>query len=117
MKDIIGYEGLYAITSCGRVWSYKRKMFLKPAPDKDGYLTVMLYKDKKRKNLKIHRLVGQAYIPNPDNKPQIHHIDEDKTHNYISNLCWVTGIENCNYGTRNKRLSEMKLRKEVIISV
>jgi hypothetical protein len=52
----------------------------------------------------VHRLVGEAYIPNPDDKPQINHKDENKSHNYIANLEWVTAKENCNYGTRNKRL-------------
>ena len=58
MKDIKGFEGLYAITSCGRVWGYKRKHFLKAKVDKDGYLYVILFKDSQHHTCKIHRLVA-----------------------------------------------------------
>ena len=57
MKDVVGYEGLYAVTSCGKVYSYKSKKFLKPLKDKDGYLQVNLHKDGEQKTYKIHRLV------------------------------------------------------------
>lgn len=102
MKDIKGYEGLYAITSCGKVWSYKSQKFLKPA-SVNGYLRVGLSKNNVREFYLIHRLVAEAYIPNPEGKPQVNHKDENKTHNYINNLEWATSKENCNYGTRNKR--------------
>lgn len=105
MKDIIGYEGLYAITSCGRVWGYKRKKFLKPIPDKDGYLKVNLCKNGVIKAHYIHRLVAAAYIPNPDNKPTVNHKDENKTHNWINNLGWMTMAEQNIYGTRLERVS------------
>ena len=106
MKDIKGYEGLYAITSCGKVWSYRAQKFLKPQKGKDGYLYVNLYKDEKGKKYAVHRLVAEAYIPNPDNKPQVNHKDENKEHNWIGNLCWATASENINYGTRNARVAE-----------
>lgn len=106
MKDIKGYEGLYAITSCGRVWSYKSNKFLKGTPDKDGYLKVTLVKEGQRVNFFIHRLVAQAYLPNPSNLPQINHRDECKQHNYINNLEWVTAKTNANYGSRNKRIGK-----------
>ena len=73
MKDIKGYEGLYAVTSCGRVWSYRRNKFLAPATIKSGYNYVNLYKDGKKKFCRVHRLVAEAYIPNPDNLPQVNH--------------------------------------------
>jgi hypothetical protein len=103
MKDIKGYEGLYAITSCGKVWSYKSNRFLKPFMHQKGYCCVALYKDGQRKNFRIHRLVAEAYIPNPEDKPQVNHKDEVKTHNYINNLEWMTAEENNNYGTHNER--------------
>ena len=95
MKDIKGYEGLYAVTSCGKIWSYRRQKFLKPAVNKNGYMYVFLSKDNTYKKHYIHRLVAEAYIPNIDNLPQVDHIDNDKTHNYVNNLQWITGRDNC----------------------
>ena len=65
MKDIKGYEGLYAVTSCGKVWSYRRKIFLSPSYDNNGYLMVNLSVGGNVKTKYIHRLVAEAYIPNP----------------------------------------------------
>lgn len=106
MKDIKGYEGLYAITSCGKVWSYRAQRFLKPKDNGTGYLIVGLWKEGKAEYRLVHRLVAEAYIPNPDNKPQVNHKDENKEHNWIGNLCWVSASENVNYGTRNARVAE-----------
>ena len=106
MKDICGYEGLYAITMTGRVWSYRRKKFLKQEADKDGYLMVILYKDGGRKGLKVHRLVAETYIPNPDNQPQVGHIDENPRNNCWDNLYWTNAKNNCNYGNRNEKISK-----------
>lgn len=119
MKDVVGFECLYGITSCGRVWSYKTNKFLKPGIGRKGYLRVKLYKDEKIFNKAIHRLVAQAYIDNPNNLPQVNHRDEQKDHNYISNLEWCDCIYNNNFGTRNKRLAEKhinnpKISKKVV---
>ena len=103
MKDIKGYEGLYAITTCGKVWSYRSKKFLRPSNDGRGYLFVGLCKNGTRKQYRIHRLVAEAYIPNPDNLPEVNHKDENKEHNYIGNLEWCDRKYNCNYGTRTER--------------
>lgn len=107
MKDIKNYEGLYAITSCGKVWSYRAKKFLK-SYDSRGYLKVRLCKNGEEKQFTVHRLVAEAYIPNPDpeHKKYINHKDEVKTHNWINNLEWVTLTENNNYGTRNERAAK-----------
>ena len=86
MKDIKNYEGLYAITSCGKVWSYRSKKFLKPGPAKNGYLQVGLIKDKETKRVLIHRLVAEAYLDNPNNYETVDHIDFDKTNNCLNNL-------------------------------
>lgn len=96
MKDIKGYEGLYAVTSCGRVWSYKSKKFLKPASIR-GYLAVTLYDEKVKKTKKIHKLVAEAYLlPPPKDmaNPQVDHIDGNKEHNYVNNLQWLSAAEN-----------------------
>ena len=93
MKDIKGYEGEYGITSCGKVQSYKSKKFLSPGIT-DGYSQVGLMKNGKRKYFYVHRLVAEAYIPNPNGYDTVDHIDGDKTHNYIKNLQWLPNIEN-----------------------
>ena len=102
MRDIKGYEGLYAVTSCGRVWSYRAKKFLKLRKNRDGYLLVNLYKDGKAKTYMIHRLVAEAYLPNQDNLPQVNHIDEDKSNNALPNLEWCDAAYNINYSKAKK---------------
>jgi hypothetical protein len=100
MKDILGYEGLYALTEEGKVWSYPSKkhrkgMFL--VPDlANGYFRVTLYKNKQAKRISIHRLVALTFIPNdvPINKAVINHIDGNKINNHVSNLEWCTLSEN-----------------------
>ena len=98
MKDIKGYEGIYGITSCGKVWSYRRKKFLKPGTDGNGYLKVKLCKDNENKNCYVHRLVAEAYIPNTENLPEINHKDENKANNCLQNLEWCDRKYNNNYG-------------------
>lgn len=112
MKDIKGYEGLYGITSCGKVWSYRGKKFLFPYSNSKGYLRVTLCKDGKREQFSVHRLVAEAYIPNPDNLPQINHKDENKTNNCVNNLEWCDNKYNSNYGTAQKRRAK-KISKKV----
>ena len=111
LKDIKDYEGEYAITRDGRVWSYKSNKFLKPKLV-GGYHQVNLYKDKKRKNYFIHRLVAEAFIPNPKGLPQVNHKDEDKSNNCVENLEWCDAKYNANYGTRTERAAK-KLSKPV----
>ena len=108
MKDIKGYEGLYGITTEGKVWSYKSKMFLKPWVSRNGYFMVNLHKDKKIKHCYIHRLVAMAYIPNPENLPQINHRDENKANNCLQNLEWCDASYNLNYGTHNEKVSNSR---------
>ncbi len=103
MKDIEGYEGLYAVTIYGDVYSYRREKFLAQSKTKKGYLYVSLSKKNCKKHAYVHRLVAQAYIPNPDNLSQVNHKDEDKTNNNVDNLEWCTGTYNVNYGTGKKR--------------
>lgn len=113
-KDVAGYEGLYQVSNRGNVYSVERKNLrgrkcggrtLKTSRDKIGYLRVNLYKDGRRKNVTVHRLVANAFLPNPNNYPEINHRDEDKTNNCVENLEWCTRKYNVNYGTRIKRMS------------
>lgn len=113
MKDIPNFEGKYAITKEGKVWSYKHKKFLKPKIV-NGYPLVDLFKknDNKKYPIGIHRLVAMTYIPNPDNLPEVNHKDESKTNNCVENLEWCTHKYNMNYGTRTQR-AEAKKTPEV----
>lgn len=113
MKDIPGYEGLYAITSCGKVWSYKSKKFLAAWKVNNRYLAVTLRKDGQKTNCLVHRLVALTYLSNPDNLPQVNHKDEDITHNWINNLEWCSASYNVNYGKRNEKCSQ-KMSKPFI---
>lgn len=118
-KDIQGYEGLYQVSNKGRVKSLDRIVELKdgskrsykgkllaPAANNRNYFQVFLCKDLKRQTFLVHRLVLQAFTPNPLNKPEVNHIDEDSTNNDLSNLEWCTSKENCNHGTKIARASK-----------
>lgn len=113
MKDVVGYENIYGITSCGKVWSYKYKKFLEPGTDRLGYLRVNLFKDGQKKNYRIHRLVAEAYLPNPDNLPEVDHIDGNKTHNYLNNLQWITHRDNVRK-SKNKPILQYSLDGEFV---
>lgn len=107
-KTIEGYEGLYEISSFGRVKSLKfgNERILKPCKNRD-YLKVCLWKKGKKESKLIHRLVSDAFIQNPYNLPEVNHIDENKTNNNVNNLEWSDRCHNCNFGTRNKRISKV----------
>lgn len=106
-KDIKGYEGKYQISNLGNVKSLNyNKIGVEKLLSfwKSKYLYVNLYKNNKGKTFKVHTLVAEAFIPNPNNYPQVNHKDENKHNNCVNNLEWCTAKYNCNYGTRNKRI-------------
>lgn len=103
--DVKDYEDKYQVSSIGRVRNKITHRILKHALNKNGYHRVNLFNESGMKSKFVHRLVAQAFIPNPENKPQVNHIDEDKTNNMVSNLEWMTAKENNNHGTRNERSS------------
>lgn len=104
-KEIEGYEGLYAVSTTGRVYSFRRGIIMSGGLVK-GYWQVCLTKNGVQTNFYVHRLVAAAFIPNPDNLPIVNHIDEDKTNNNIENLEWVTYQENTLHSLANCKKQE-----------
>ena len=92
------FNNNYIIHSDGRVWSVRRKKFLKPGINSGGYKLVKL----NNKCYNIHRLVAEAFIPNPNNLQMVNHINSDKTDNRIENLEWVTARDNTNHFYKSK---------------
>ena len=112
-KDIKGYEGLYQVSNKGRVKSLgnnkaKKEKILSLKPSNDGYIRVCLCKNGKEKPFYVHRLVAEAFLPNPDNLPVVNHKIDDFEHrsdNRVENLEWCTVEYNNNYGSRIERAS------------
>ena len=112
--DDILYEGLYKVSNLGRILSLNYRNtgkpgLMNPSKDRGGYLHVVLSKNGKPKTCKVHRIVAQTFILNPDNLPEINHIDEDKTNNRVDNLEWKSHKDNCNHGTRNERVAKTQI--------
>lgn len=113
-KDVVGFEGLYKVSNYSRVKSLKRtvinsnnnckmpvkEIILKTTSDKYGYKFIFLARDSTRKLGRIHRVSATAFIPNPENKPFVNHIDGNKLNNHISNLEFVTAKENTQHALR-----------------
>lgn len=127
-KAVYGYETIYEISNFGRVkrLAYEienpspkasgsilkfEEHLLKPRKITHGYFSVALYKQGKRKDYKLHRLVATHFIPNPDNLPEVNHKDEDKSNNCVDNLEWCTHKYNSNYGTRPQRIGEFHSKR------
>lgn len=107
-KQIDGYKPIYEVSNLGRIRSlaratndngglfHRKERLLKYGKSKLGYLLVFLYsKDGKKKTIPVHQIVAKAFIPNPENKPEVDHKDGDKTNNAVANLRWATHKENC----------------------
>ena len=115
-RDIIGYEGLYKVSTMGRVKNLRSGKILKPWKTKNGYLQVGLWKNGKQKHFLVHRLVAQAFLNPVAGKDFINHLNEVKTDNHYSNLEWCTQKENCNWGSRNERAAKAKSKAVVGIN-
>lgn len=117
-KDIEGFEGIYKVSNLGNVKSLNynhtgKSKLLRIHDDNKGYLTVCLFKLRKKKSFTVHRLVASAFIPNPDNKRTVNHKDGVKTNNHIDNLEWNTYSENIQHAfdTGLKKVSEKQRAK------
>lgn len=108
-KDIQGFENLYKVSTDGRIKARTGKI-IKPYNNGFGYLTVHLYKDGESHSRKIHRLVAEAFISNPERKPQVNHIDGDKSNNHVDNLEWATQSENMQHAYSNGLRQKLKQR-------
>ena len=107
MRDIPGYEGLYAVTSCGRVWGHKSKKFLKQHNNGHGYYWAQITDGHRHyKRLYVHRCVAMAYIPNPNNLPEVNHKDRDRGNNCLNNLEWCDRQYNVNYSCKKVKCVE-----------
>lgn len=108
MKDIPGYEGRYSITPDGKVYSWYGNKFMKLWLSDRGYLKVQLRQP--RRNFRVHRLVAQAYLPNPRNAPKIDHKNGNPTDNRVENLRWCTDKENVHYAIKAGKMICIKQR-------
>ena len=125
-KEVKGYEGYYKISNLGRIKSVERfvgtirngkktknklkEKILKGNIDKYGYKKIDLYKKGKRKNLKIHTIVANAFLNKTNENYEVNHKDENKLNNNVLNLEWVSHKENVNYGTCIKRSSKSRTK-------
>lgn len=119
-KPVVGYEGYYEISTLGRVRSCERvvphglgnrirkiqQKLISPWKDNHGYRSVSLSKDGVVKKVKVHKLVAEAFIENPKDKPTVNHINEIRGDNRVDNLEWATYQENNNHGGHNQRVSK-----------
>jgi len=108
MKVIDGFNGIYSVTKSGRVYNNIRKKYRKTHVRKDGYVYISLKKGEKYITKYVHRLVAQAFIPNPEGKEQVNHIDGDKTNNSTSNLEWTSPKENMEHAFTTGLVSKKK---------
>ena len=118
-RPVVGYEGLYEVSSYGRVRSldryderncFREGRILKLYTSRVGYLRVQLSLNSKKKMYLVHRLVAEAFIPNPDNLPEVNHLDEDKTNNRVENLEFCDRKYNINFGTRKDKVRNTAIK-------
>ena len=108
MKDIKGYEGLYAITEQGEVWGYKKKHWISQHKTAKGYMRISLCKNNKHNLFMVHRLVAETYIPVPSWAEEVNHKDFNRANNSVDNLEWITHADNVRY-SKNKPVAQYDL--------
>ena len=115
-RDVVGYEGLYKVSTEGNIKSIRRNKLLSLETNKAGYKKISLY-NKTRKCYSVHRLVAETFIPNPENLPCVNHKDENKSNNCVDNLEWCTVEYNNTYGTRLERMSRTRSKTIIQLSL
>lgn len=105
VKPVKGWEDLYTVTSDGKVFSLRRQKYLTPRLSMDGYERVALCRDGYRREYRVHRIVAEAFLENPNNLPQVNHKDFNTRNNVLENLEWCTCKENINYSIDHGRVS------------
>lgn len=125
-RPVVGFEGLYEVSNWGRIKSLPKTVtrkgicynlnekILKPQPSGNGYLKIFLHNNKYKKQFFVHRIVSEAFIPNPGNKPFIDHINTIRDDNRIENLRWCTQKENCNNPISLSKMSESSMKVDRI---
>lgn len=111
-KDIKGYEGEYQVSNLGQVKSLKRGLIMRLHVMENGYINVSLWKEGKEKKHLVHRLVAEAFCPNPMYLNEINHRDENKRNNSWINLEFCTHRYNCNYGTAIERAKQTRAKNK-----
>lgn len=113
-RNIEGYEGLYQVSNLGRVRSFKvyKGGKVLTLVQRKGYITVTLCKNGKSKIYSVHRLVAEAFIPNPDSMREVNHIDGNKLNNDVSNLEWCTHLENMRHAFKSGLIERKPLTPE-----
>lgn len=115
-KDIKGFEGLYKVSNCGRIKSFKKNkkdgVLIKPREKNNGYLQIGLYKEGKKYHFTIHRLVAMAFLENSKDYKSVNHKDENKKNNRVDNLEWCSVKYNNCYGDRIEKVKK-KLYKKI----
>ncbi len=96
-KPVVGFEELYEVSSLGNIKSLRFNKIMTPSIHEKRKRVVLIDKESKKYSKKVHRLVGEAFIPNPENKPQINHINHNPLDNVLGNLEWCTGTENTRF--------------------
>lgn len=116
MKEIAGYDGKYLVSEEGVVYSIRRQgsdgRIITQRPNTSGYMRVDLRKGKEKQSLLVHRIVAEAFIPNPENKKCVNHIDGNKNNNSFSNLEWCSHSENMKHAVAHNLNKHPELRGE-----
>lgn len=115
-KDVVGYEGYYEVSNLGNVRNYNTKSLLSQVVTDSGYRRVGLYKNGKTE-MKVHRIVAIAFIPNKDDKPYINHKDGNKDNNTVDNLEWCTQRENIKHAWETGLRKKMDIDESKVIDM